>query len=77
MPQRSDKDLAAKIQQYEVFLNDVLKVDLGKANQCKASLQAELQEFEDLERNLQLLQKVQCSSRSGLVCLSGRRSAVA
>ena len=55
MPQR---DVDAKVRQYEVFVNDVLKEDLRKSNISKAKLQAELEEYEDLESNLRLLQQV-------------------
>jgi hypothetical protein len=55
--------VATKVSQYEVFLNEVLKEDLRKANLQKARLRAELQEFEELEANLAQLRKVRPSKR--------------
>lgn len=56
--QRASERLDDKVRSYELFLNDVLKEDLKKSKQLKAKLQAELQEFEELEANLRLVQEV-------------------
>jgi hypothetical protein len=51
--------LAAKVREYEQFANDVLKVDLQKTTAQLAKHQAEIEELEELRRNLQHLQEQQ------------------
>ena len=52
------KELTAKIREYEKFANDVLKVDLQKTTELRAKYQLEIQELEELRRNIEQLQKV-------------------
>lgn len=57
-PNQQQSELSRKIQQYEQFLNDVLKEDLKKCASRRAHIQAELQEYQELEQNIQRLQEV-------------------
>lgn len=52
-------DLNAKIRNYEQFANDVLKVDLQKTVEQRAKCQLEIEELEELRRNVQQLQQQQ------------------
>lgn len=52
------KELTAKIKEYEQFANDVLKVDLQKTTDLRAKYRLEVEELEELRRNIQRLQKV-------------------
>jgi DNA repair exonuclease SbcCD ATPase subunit len=56
-------DLTAKIRDYEQFANDVLKVDLQKTVEQRANFQQEIDELEELRRNVQQLQAQQEVSR--------------
>ena len=60
-------ELAVKVSEYEQFANDVLKVDLQRTTAQRASYQAEVQELEELRRNIQHLQE---QHKVG-VCLTG------
>lgn len=51
------QQLAAKVREYEQFANDVLKADLQKAVEQRAKAQAEIEELEQLRRNVQQLQE--------------------
>lgn len=51
--------LSAKVREYEQFANDVLKVDLQKTTAQRAKHQAEIEELEELRRNIQHLQEQQ------------------
>lgn len=68
----SSVQLAAKVRSYEAFLNDALKSDLRRSTEVKARHQKELDEFEDLERSLELLREVR--SLQIVALLSGRSS---
>lgn len=59
----SQQELAAKVQQYEAFLNDRLKTDLTAAQTRKAKITLELKEYEDLERSLQEIKQVRTATR--------------
>lgn len=59
-------DLSAKIREYEQFANDVLKVDLQKAVEQRAKYQLEIEELEELRRNVQQLLKRQQVSSAAL-----------
>ncbi|WIA09386.1 hypothetical protein OEZ85_008792 [Tetradesmus obliquus] len=52
-------DLNAKVREYEQFANDVLKVDLQKTVEQRARCQLEIDELEELRRNVQQLQQQQ------------------
>lgn len=52
------EDLNTKVREYEQFANDVLKVDLQKATELRARYQLEVEELEQLRKNIQQLQKV-------------------
>lgn len=63
---RSSAEIAPKLRQYEVFLNEVLKPDLQRSSERRAKLQQEIEEYDDLEKNLAAIQQVskgcmQCS----------------
>lgn len=60
-------DLNAKVREYEQFANDVLKVDLQKTVEQRARCQLEIDELEELRRNVQQLQQQQEVSRPGKV----------
>jgi 5-methylcytosine-specific restriction endonuclease McrBC regulatory subunit McrC len=51
--------LAAKVREYEQFANDVLKTDLQKTTAQRAKHQAEIEELEELRRNIQHLHEQQ------------------
>lgn len=55
---RSSADIAPKLRQYEVFLNEVLKPDLQRSSERRAKLQQEIEEYDDLEKNLAAIQQV-------------------
>lgn len=63
-------DLNAKVREYEQFANDVLKVDLQKTVEQRARCQLEIDELEELRRNVQQLQQQQEVSRPGKVFAS-------
>jgi hypothetical protein len=57
-------ELTAKVRDYEQFANDVLKVDLQKTTAQRAAHQAEIEELEELRRNVQhLMEQQQVSER--------------
>lgn len=51
--------LAAKVREYEQFANDVLKVELQKTVAQRAKHQADIEELEQLRRNVQHLMEQQ------------------
>lgn len=55
---RSSAEIAPKLRQYEVFLNEVLKPDLQRSSERRAKLQQEIEEYDDLEKNLAAIQQV-------------------
>jgi transcriptional regulatory protein LevR len=57
-------DLNAKIRDYEQFANDVLKAELQKTVEQRAKCQLEVDELEELRRNVQQLQQQQEVSRT-------------
>lgn len=61
-------ELAAKVREYEQFANDVLKVDLQKTTAQRAQHQAEIDELEELRRNIQQLQEQQQVGGVGRQC---------
>lgn len=52
-------ELTAKVRDYEQFANDVLKVDLQKTTAQRAAHQAEIEELEEVRRNVQHLLELQ------------------
>jgi hypothetical protein len=72
--------LAAKVQQYEQFANDVLKADLAVTLATRARLAGEIEELEELRRSIAALQDqrrqvcacvcvcIVCGSAAGSVC---------
>jgi predicted phage-related endonuclease len=54
-------ELHSKIREYEQFANDVLKSDLQKTVELRAKYQQEVDELQQLQRNIKQLQEVRQS----------------
>lgn len=57
-PRLSGAELAAKVQDYERFANDVLKVDLKRAVEARSRALREVDELEELRRTVHVMREV-------------------